>query len=335
VLDVAAGSGNTALRAAEAGATVVASDLTPENFAAGRLAAQRAGLPIDWVEADAEDLPFADAEFGVVTSSVGAMWAPDHQRVADELLRVCRPGGTIGMINFAADGLLAGFLDVFADYAPPPPPWGSSPLLWGDPDHLRQLFGDRVSTLEISPAAYTERVSGGPAGIASTTSKPSGRSPRSTPRSQPNKPPPWTANSWPSRRETTPAPQADQQNWTTSTSASSPAPRRANSKHQQAGSAHSGTAQRVGDQHDAEQRVVRLAHGQDHGQQDAQDQVEPGQDVRAQDVGDRAAGVLPARVRQPARAPLGNLHAPQPSRRCLGDRGGQYRRRGGGCVSHA
>jgi len=164
VLDVAAGSGNTTLRAAEAGATVVASDLTPENFAAGRLAAQRAGLPIDWVEADAEGLPFADAEFDVVTSSVGAMWAPDHQRVADELLRVCRPGGTIGMINFAVDGLLAGFLDVFADYAPPPPPWGSSPLLWGDPDHLRQLFGDRVSTLEISSAAYTERVPGGPAG---------------------------------------------------------------------------------------------------------------------------------------------------------------------------
>ena len=164
VLDVAAGSGNTALRAAEAGATVVASDLTPENMAAGRRAAERAGLPIDWVEADAEDLPFADAEFDVVTSSVGAMWAPDHQRVADELLRVCRPGGTIGMINFTADGLLSGFLDVFAGYAPPPPPWASSPLLWGDPAHIRHLFGDRVSGLEIRSATYTERVPGGPRG---------------------------------------------------------------------------------------------------------------------------------------------------------------------------
>jgi ubiquinone/menaquinone biosynthesis C-methylase UbiE len=129
MLDVAAGSGNVALRAAEAGANVVASDLTPQNFAAGRRIAERAGLRIRWVEADAEDLPFADAEFDVVTSSVGAMWAPDHQRVADELVRLCRPGGTIGMINFAAGGLLAGFLDVFAGYAPPPPPWAASPLL--------------------------------------------------------------------------------------------------------------------------------------------------------------------------------------------------------------
>src|SRR5215510_9849522 len=164
VLDVAAGSGNTTLRAAEAGATVVAADLTPENFDAGRQVAERAGLSIAWVEADAEDLPFADAEFDVVTSSVGAMWAPDHQRVADELLRVCRPGGTLGMINFAVDGLLADFLGVFAGYTPPPPPWASSPPLWGDPDHIRQLLGDRVSALEITPATYTERVPGGPRG---------------------------------------------------------------------------------------------------------------------------------------------------------------------------
>jgi hypothetical protein len=68
------------------------------------------------------------------------MWAPDHQRVADELVRVCRPGGTIGMINFAAGGMLADFLDVFADNALPPPPWASSPLLWGDPEHIGHLL---------------------------------------------------------------------------------------------------------------------------------------------------------------------------------------------------
>ena len=164
VLDVAAGSGNTALRAAAAGAAVVACDLTPENFDAGRAAAARAGLDIDWVEADAEDLPFPGASFNVVTSSAGAMWAPDHHRTAGELLRVCRPGGTIAMINFAAGGLLAGFLDVFAGYAPPPPPWASSPLLWGDPGHIRRLLGGRAAALEITPGTYTERVPGGPAG---------------------------------------------------------------------------------------------------------------------------------------------------------------------------
>src|SRR5215831_19445910 len=136
VLDVAAGSGNTTLRAAEAGATVVASDLTPENFAAGRLAAQRAGLPIDWVEADAEGLPFADAEFDVVTSSVGAMWAPDHQRVADELLRVCRPGGTIGVTTFPPEGMAADIFGVVAPYMPAPPPNAQSPLLWGTDEHV-------------------------------------------------------------------------------------------------------------------------------------------------------------------------------------------------------
>ena len=93
--------------------------------------------------------------------------------------------------------------------------------------------------------------------------------------------------------------------------------------------------QRVGDQHDAEQGVLRLAESQDHGQQDAQDQVEPGQDVRAQNLGDRAAGPLPARVRQPARAPLGNLGAAQANRRRHRDRRGRRRRWRGGRISHA
>ena len=96
VLDVAAGTGNVAIRAAETGAEVVASDLTPENFEAGRREARACGVELEWVEADAEALPFDDGAFDVVTSSLGAMFAPDHQRVADELLRVCRPGGTIG-----------------------------------------------------------------------------------------------------------------------------------------------------------------------------------------------------------------------------------------------
>ncbi len=121
VLDVAAGSGNVAIRAAEAGARVVASDLTPENFEAGRREARARGVELEWVEADAQSLPFQDAEFDVVTSSVGAIFASDHQAVADELLRVCRPGGTIGMINFTPEGLAGEFFELFGRYAPPPP----------------------------------------------------------------------------------------------------------------------------------------------------------------------------------------------------------------------
>lgn len=106
VLDVAAGAGNAAIPAAELGAEVVASDLTPELFDAGRAEAAARGVQLQWKEADAEALPFADGEFDMVMSCMGAMFAPDHQAVADELVRVCRPGGTIGMINAApGDGL--------------------------------------------------------------------------------------------------------------------------------------------------------------------------------------------------------------------------------------
>src|ERR671919_1473379 len=112
VLDVAAGTGNVAIRAAEAGADVVASDITVENMEAGEREANERGLELEWVEGDAQALPFGDGEFDVVTSSAGAMFAPDQQAVADELLRVCRPGGTIGMANFTPDGLAAKFFGV-------------------------------------------------------------------------------------------------------------------------------------------------------------------------------------------------------------------------------
>jgi ubiquinone/menaquinone biosynthesis C-methylase UbiE len=155
VLDVAAGTGNTALRAAATGADVIASDLTPDHFEAGRREARTLGVTVEWVEADAEALPFADGEFDVVTSSVGAMWAPDHRAVAGELLRVCRPGGTIGMINFTA---------VFAPYMPAPSPGALPPALWGSEDHVRELFGDHVASLEMARDTYVERLPGGPAG---------------------------------------------------------------------------------------------------------------------------------------------------------------------------
>lgn len=156
VLDVAAGTGNTAIRAAAAGAEVVASDLTPENFEAGRREAAAHGVELEWVEADAEALPFADAEFDAVTSSVGALFAPDHQAVANEMLRVCRPGGTIGMINFTPEGLISDFFGALAPYMPPPEA-ALPPPLWGSPEHVRELFGGRVESLELTRDAYVER----------------------------------------------------------------------------------------------------------------------------------------------------------------------------------
>jgi ubiquinone/menaquinone biosynthesis C-methylase UbiE len=157
VLDVAAGTGNVAIRAAEAGAQVVASDLTPEHFESGRREARARGVDLEWVEADAEALPFGDGEFDVVTSSFGAMFAPNHQAVADELLRVCRPGGTIGMLNFTPEGLAGDFFAVFAPYLPAPPRGALPPVLWGSEEHVRELFGDRVESLQMSRREYVER----------------------------------------------------------------------------------------------------------------------------------------------------------------------------------
>jgi SAM-dependent methyltransferase len=156
VLDVASGTGNTAIRAAEAGASVVASDLTPENFEAGRREAAARGVELEWVEADAQALPFGDAEFDAVTSSIGAIFAPDHRAVADELVRVCRPGGTIGMLNFTPEGLATEFFGVFGPYAPPPA-GPDSPMLWGSEERLRTLFGDRVEWVELRRGEYGER----------------------------------------------------------------------------------------------------------------------------------------------------------------------------------
>lgn len=157
VLDVAAGTGNVAIRAAQAGAEVVASDITPESLEAGRKEAETLGVALEWVEADAQALPFGDNEFDVVTSSFGAIFAPDHQKVADELLRVCRPGGTIGLTSFPPGGLAEAIFGVVAPYMPPSPPDAPSPLLWGTEGHVRQLFGDRIESLQMSERMYTER----------------------------------------------------------------------------------------------------------------------------------------------------------------------------------
>jgi SAM-dependent methyltransferase len=150
VLDVAAGTGNASIPAAQTGADVVASDLTPELLEAGRARVAGEDLKLEWVEADAEHLPFDDESFDVVMSSIGAMFAPFHQKVADEMVRVCRPGGTIGMINWTPEGMIGALFRAMGPFAPPPPPGAQSPPLWGGEDHVRGLFGDRVefTTLE-------------------------------------------------------------------------------------------------------------------------------------------------------------------------------------------
>ncbi|MFI9580617.1 class I SAM-dependent methyltransferase [Streptomyces sp. NPDC052236] len=147
VLDVAAGSGNAAIPAALAGASVVACDLTPELFEAGRQLAAQRGAEVEWRQADAEALPFADGEFDTVLSCVGVMFAPHHQASADELVRVCRPGGTIGLLSWTPEGFIGQMFATMKPYAPPPPPGAQPPPLWGDEDHVRALLGDRVTDI--------------------------------------------------------------------------------------------------------------------------------------------------------------------------------------------
>jgi SAM-dependent methyltransferase len=167
VLDVAAGTGNASLPAAKAGAKVTASDLTPELLEAGRGRAEAEGLTLEWVEADAEYLLFDDASFDVVMSSIGAMFAPHHQSVADELVRVCRPGGTIALMSWTPEGMIGALFRAMGPFAPPPPPGAQPPPLWGSEEHLTELFGDRVAfgtstrdVLEVTafarPADYGE-----------------------------------------------------------------------------------------------------------------------------------------------------------------------------------
>jgi SAM-dependent methyltransferase len=149
VLDVAAGSGNAAIPAALRGAAVVASDLTPELFEAGRKLAALHGATVEWEEGDAEALPYGDGEFDVVMSTVGVMFAPNHQASADELIRVTRPGGTIGLISWTPEGFIGQMFAVMKPYAPPPAPGSQPPPLWGRPTHVQQLLSHRVDEFDV------------------------------------------------------------------------------------------------------------------------------------------------------------------------------------------
>jgi SAM-dependent methyltransferase len=188
VLDVAAGTGNASIPAAKTGADVTASDLTPELFDAGRRRAEAEGVTLEWAEADAEHLPFEDESFDVVMSSIGAMFAPRHQDVADELVRVCRPGGTIAMLNWTPEGMIGALFRTMGPFAPPPPPGAQPPPLWGSEDHVKEVFGDRVDfrTLERElldvtafkhPRDYVEHFKGkyGPTIVAQKNARENGR----------------------------------------------------------------------------------------------------------------------------------------------------------------
>lgn len=149
VLDVAAGSGNAAIPAALTGASVVASDLTPSLLDAGRILAAQRGADLEWHEADAENLPYADGAFDTVLSCIGVMFAPYHQPVARELLRVCRPGGTIGLLNWTPEGFVGQLFATMRPYLPPPPPGAQPPPLWGTEGHLGALLGDAVTDVDV------------------------------------------------------------------------------------------------------------------------------------------------------------------------------------------
>ncbi len=148
VLDVAAGSGNASLPAATAGGRVTATDLTPELLEIGRQRASAEHLDIAWQEADAEHLPFGDNDFDVTMSCVGVMFAPFHQPVADELVRVTRPGGRIALANWTPGGFIGQLFSTMRPFVPAPPPGATPGPRWGDEEHVRGLFGDSVRTLD-------------------------------------------------------------------------------------------------------------------------------------------------------------------------------------------
>jgi SAM-dependent methyltransferase len=141
LLDVGTGSGgNVAIPAAQRGANVVGVDVTPELFEHARRRAAEAGVEVQWVEGDAQDLPFEDASFDRVTSTFGAMFAPDHARAAAELTRVCRPGGRVAMTTWADDGFAGELFKLTGAFMPPPPQGVQPPPLWGVETHVAEVF---------------------------------------------------------------------------------------------------------------------------------------------------------------------------------------------------
>ena len=156
VLDVATGSGNTALSAARRFCNVTGTDYVPALLEAGRQRAAAEGLPVTFQEGDAEQLPFPAAAFDVVLSTLGAMFAPNQEQVARELLRVCRPGGTIGLANWTPEGYLGEFFRTMGRHVPPPAGL-TSPMLWGSEARVREILGEGVADLRMTRRTFVMR----------------------------------------------------------------------------------------------------------------------------------------------------------------------------------
>ncbi len=147
VLDVAAGSGNISLPAARTGASVVSTDLTPELLQRSQARAVAQGLTLDYRQANAHALPFGDGEFDTVISAIGVQFAPEHRRAASELVRVCRPGGLIGVISWTPEGFFGRMLATIRPYRPCLSPAVPPAALWGREGYVAGLLGDRVGRL--------------------------------------------------------------------------------------------------------------------------------------------------------------------------------------------
>jgi SAM-dependent methyltransferase len=156
VLDVGCGAGNTSLAAARRMARVSGIDIVPALLDRARRRAEAEGLELDLREGDAQAVPYPDASFDVVLSTFGAMFAPDHERTASELLRVCRPGGTIGMANWTPQSFVGDLFRLTATFVPPSVPTRPA-VEWGSGPRLRELFGDHLTSLRLSDHVWRHR----------------------------------------------------------------------------------------------------------------------------------------------------------------------------------
>jgi SAM-dependent methyltransferase len=149
VLDVAAGTGNLAVLAGEEGASVVASDLAPHQVELGKARTEADGLDVEWVVADAEELPFEDDRFDCAASVFGAMFAPRPDRVASELFRLVKPGGTVGLANWGPYGSQGEMFELMSRFGPPMPEGVPNPRDWGIEENVQELLGRYASSLQL------------------------------------------------------------------------------------------------------------------------------------------------------------------------------------------